>query len=813
MRRDASRRDVLAAAGKRHILLPCLFLACIVRSFSPPTTCAAPGRALRNATMSAPAAPAMQPVSRGRTQSGVIRRAPDALQLPVPGGGLSPEAASRAYGFPHPRAYNIQLDLMRALFHTFEQAHVGIFESPTGTGKSLSLACASLTWLEHNMQRSARGVLLSSASDHQAAAGEALDDDVPDWVTAHALKRERSLASESERALSERIQHARQKEHQLAQVSSAANSSSRPTQSRRLALEGHASALRTLSTHSGAASRASRKHVRPRGHDLDPGDDGSVGEEQFLLTEGDAKSGLRGTGAELAAFLGSGSTDEQPDDEEGLTPELRDLMKTYESGGMSSHGRGALHASLTRGNSLGPGGPAGMGVGAGGSRAEQELEDLLSQETSPQVVFASRTHSQLAQFASEVRKTRFAKHGLRVQPIQRDPDAANPRLNIQLDETGDTEGLPPDKNPAQGWVWETIPLRTISLGSRAQLCINDSVCATGAAKGTEAMNEKCREMLTAPSSSATRDSQKRPRTGHPDQSTPAGKAPPESCSTTSVAAENTRCPFAPPATAEGLERTLLFRSHAFAQVRDIEDLASLGRQLGVCPYFASRAAARTAHVVSAPYNLLLSASPDDGVGSGGGSLKLKDNVVLIDEAHNLVDTVLGQYTLSLTLADAQTALHATQAYLARFSTRLRGDNEVQIRRLVAALTSMVAALRDWALRTTSYLGKAGASQPTSLTDPNLKNSMPMSPNSPTEAVPTPASRLSSGLTSRPLFPAGTRFRPKEAVLTAGQFVAQMGSTGDLINVCSAAFIASVLHLVLTKCIPTQTASGPVSILA
>lgn len=50
--------------------------------------------------------------------------------------------------FCHPYdPYQIQLEFMRALYRCIDEGKVGIFESPTGTGKSLSLICGALTWL------------------------------------------------------------------------------------------------------------------------------------------------------------------------------------------------------------------------------------------------------------------------------------------------------------------------------------------------------------------------------------------------------------------------------------------------------------------------------------------------------------------------------------------------------------------------------------------------------------------------------------------------------------------------------------------
>lgn len=51
------------------------------------------------------------------------------------------------FEFPFP-PYEIQKDFMKTLYETLELGQLGIFESPTGTGKSLSIACASLQWLK-----------------------------------------------------------------------------------------------------------------------------------------------------------------------------------------------------------------------------------------------------------------------------------------------------------------------------------------------------------------------------------------------------------------------------------------------------------------------------------------------------------------------------------------------------------------------------------------------------------------------------------------------------------------------------------------
>ncbi|CAD6998528.1 unnamed protein product [Ceratitis capitata] len=51
------------------------------------------------------------------------------------------------YEFPF-TPYNIQQELMDAVYDTLTNKSIGIFESPTGTGKSLTLTCSVLRWIE-----------------------------------------------------------------------------------------------------------------------------------------------------------------------------------------------------------------------------------------------------------------------------------------------------------------------------------------------------------------------------------------------------------------------------------------------------------------------------------------------------------------------------------------------------------------------------------------------------------------------------------------------------------------------------------------
>ena len=47
-----------------------------------------------------------------------------------------------------------------------------------------------------------------------------------------------------------------------------------------------------------------------------------------------------------------------------------------------------------------------------------------------------------------------------------------------------------------------------------------------------------------------------------------------------------------------------FRDHALAKIWDIEDLGSLGKKLGICPYYASRPATKYCEVIESSVNVL-----------------------------------------------------------------------------------------------------------------------------------------------------------------------------------------------------------------
>lgn len=203
-------------------------------------------------------------------------------------------------------------------------------------------------------------------------------------------------------------------------------------------------------------------------------------------------------------------------------------------------------------------------------------------------------------------------------------------------------GLPPDLNETTS----TEPLKHLSLGSRKNLCINPEVVKLG---NQTAINERCIELQQA--------------------KTPADR----------------KCSFLPSKASEGL--LLDFRDHALAKIRDIEDLAAVGTELGICPYYASRPAIGPAEMVTLPYPLLLQRSARDALG-----ISLKGHVVIIDEAHNLMNAIEGICSAQITEAQLKCARESVMIYLQKFRNRLKGGNRVYVTQVVRVIDSLLLAI-------------------------------------------------------------------------------------------------------------------------
>ena len=104
--------------------------------------------------------------------------------------------------FHHPyKPYDIQIELMNAIYQCASEAKIGIFESPTGTGKSLSLICSSLKWL-----RDFQETVFESEGEARS------DNDEPAWVREHARQERRRAAVEQRLDIEARLQKIRAKE-------------------------------------------------------------------------------------------------------------------------------------------------------------------------------------------------------------------------------------------------------------------------------------------------------------------------------------------------------------------------------------------------------------------------------------------------------------------------------------------------------------------------------------------------------------------------------------------------------------------------
>ena len=244
------------------------------------------------------------------------------------------------------------------------------------------------------------------------------------------------------------------------------------------------------------------------------------------------------------------------------------------------------------------------------SSTDEEIEDFLQDKDlklhdRTQIIFCSRTHSQLMQFVGELKKTRF-------------------RDSMSL----------------------------VSLGSRKALCVNPDVQKLG----SQAMiNERCMDL------------QKNTQTKSKKQGDPR-------------TAVNSKCPYLK----RGSKSSAVLTDMILAEPMDIEDLATIGEKRATCPYYAARDAAIESDVILAPYSSLLVQESRESVG-----LNVKGSIIIIDEAHNLVDAINNSHSATLTRQEAEDAKKQLDHYFQRFRSRLSAHNARSVQKLIHVTNALI----------------------------------------------------------------------------------------------------------------------------
>uniref|UniRef100_A0A452QFY4 DEAD/H-box helicase 11 n=1 Tax=Ursus americanus TaxID=9643 RepID=A0A452QFY4_URSAM len=199
--------------------------------------------------------------------------------------------------------------------------------------------------------------------------------------------------------------------------------------------------------------------------------------------------------------------------------------------------------------------------------------------------------------------------------------------------------------------------RLVSLGSRQNLCINEDVKTLGSA---QLINDRCMEMQRSKHEKSKAEEEK------PKRRRPEHRA---------------ACPF------YSYEQLHLLRDQVLVGVKDIEQLVALGKEARACPYYGSRFAIPAAQLVVLPYQMLLHAATRRAAG-----IRLQGQVVLIDEAHNLVDTITGIHSAEVSGAQLCQAHSQLLQYMERYGKRLKAKNLMYIKQLLYLLEKFVTVL-------------------------------------------------------------------------------------------------------------------------
>lgn len=173
----------------------------------------------------------------------------------------------------------------------------------------------------------------------------------------------------------------------------------------------------------------------------------------------------------------------------------------------------------------------------------------------------------------------------------------------------------------------------IPLGSRKQLCINEKVRSKG---NDQSMNDACIDL---------------------QRNSNGCEFLPKNYMTSNVTKD--------------------FADLSLAKIRDIEDLGELGTELRICPYYSVRRGVELTEIISLPYQMIFQDTTRRIL-----NLDVKDAIIIIDEAHNIIDTITSMYSLKITADQLNKVIKSLKVYLNKFLKKLNSGNRINLLKLI-----------------------------------------------------------------------------------------------------------------------------------
>lgn len=118
----------------------------------------------------------------------------------------------------------------------------------------------------------------------------------------------------------------------------------------------------------------------------------------------------------------------------------------------------------------------------------------------------------------------------------------------------------------------------------------------------------------------------------------------------------------------------------YKSVIDIEDLHEIGQKSKTCAYYGTKPVVETAEIITMPYQLLF---------MNDNKLDLTNSIVIVDEAHNLVNTLIDMNRADISLSELNCLLAGIDIYLQKFESKLAPRNKHQLSKVKALIQDLI----------------------------------------------------------------------------------------------------------------------------